>query len=934
MSSLMIPPEGTPPASVAVAILGRRGTDLSDTIAAVRSQVYETLRIIVVGGDANARHAATAFEVEWTASTGAVLDASRDASYLWFVTEGTQPRPDALGALVRESARLDAAIAGSKILDVANPDRLLSAGFATDVFETPYTGFDEDERDQGQYDVVRDVAAVGGHSTLVRADLARGLGGPDPAMPRLSGSVDFCQRARMRGARVVVVPSSEVLASDDSASIDRWRERAGRIRAMIKVYGPITLAWALPLAFLSGLAQSFLSLFLGRWRFFHWLRAWLWNLAKLPGTIRERRSARRGRVVGDGELFRYQIGGSVALKKVFTELSEAVRDRLPGEDRLSVEALGEELRRPSFVVGIVAFAFVFIATRSIWAVGLPAVGYSLPFSESGPAAMSAYAGGWNPAGLGSIEPLRPFIGFAGLVQVILFDDRRFAEFALVAGSWLMGIWGTVRLLRTWGVRAVAGTLAGVVLVAGAGAQAVAQDTAVGWAAALAFIPWTMRFALAPMAGSWLGRIGRVLAVAALLGFIAVLSPLGVLVPASLLLLWALLNLTDATAWRAVLVSVLGAVLAIPVLLPWLTIADLEQFATSGDAFWVIPTVTGTAAAVAAALTLIAAPHRLALLAGWGAIVVAIGAFLARSFGLGAGREVGSAGRTLVAIGLALIVGATFEAITRVREIGGWRRIVAGVSVAAAVFLVATVAVTLPGGRAGYPADEYRGAFAFTAARPGDPSASRILVVGAPGELPGDNRIIAGAAYRLVSAPMPASWETYLHEPLSGDEAFAGTLQSIIEGETNRAGGLLAPYGIRWIVILSDGERDTFAEAWRNVFAGQLDLVPLGGGLANTTFENEADHAVRAVSDSGTEWTRTGTGYEGKPEFGTGLEIRDNANARWGPGEWEQVSWANKASASAGWVGFDPIGDRRSLAIVAAGWMILLVGAAWAGRRFG
>ena len=185
-----------------------------------------------------------------------------------------------------------------------------------------------------------------------------------------------------------MVPSSEVLARDDWENIDRWRERGGRLRAMTKVYGPTTLLWALPMAFLSGLLQSILSLFLGRWRFFDWLRAWAWYLVKLPSTLGSRSVARRGRVVGDSELFRYQVTGSVGLKSDITQLSDRVRDRLPGEDRLSVEAIGSEIRRPSFVVGAVAFLFVLLATRSIWTVGLPAIGYSLPFPESGPSAIS------------------------------------------------------------------------------------------------------------------------------------------------------------------------------------------------------------------------------------------------------------------------------------------------------------------------------------------------------------------------------------------------------------------------------------------------------------------------------------------------------------------------------------------------------------------
>jgi GT2 family glycosyltransferase len=418
--------------------------------------------MIVVGGESDARRIATEHDAGWIANIGGAVEASIDASHLWILREGVEPRPDALGSLVHAATQLDASVAGSKVLDLDDPDRLLSVGFATDVFDSPYTGFDSDERDQGQYDVVRDVAAVAGQSVLLRLDLARGLGGPDRSMAAFSAAVDFCQRARLRGARIIVVPSSEVLARDDWGSIDRWRERGGRLRAMTKVYGSTTLLWALPVAFMSGFLQSFLSLFLGRWRFFDWLRAWAWYLMKLPSTLGARHVARRGRAVGDSELFRYQVTGSVALKSVVTQLSDRVRDRLPGEDRLSVEVIGSEIRRPAFVVGAVAFLFVLMATRSIWTTGLPAIGYSLPFAESGPSAVGAYAGGWNPAGLGSVEPLRPLIGLAGMIQTVLLDNRRLAEFVLTAGSWLLGIWGLVRLLRTWGVAAVAGTLAGVV----------------------------------------------------------------------------------------------------------------------------------------------------------------------------------------------------------------------------------------------------------------------------------------------------------------------------------------------------------------------------------------------------------------------------------------------------------------------------------------
>jgi GT2 family glycosyltransferase len=890
--------------------------------------------VIVVGGESDARRIAVEHDVGWIANIGGVVDASTDMSHLWIVGEGVVPRRDALGSLVDAAIRLDASVAGSKVLDIDDPDRLLSVGLATDVFDSPYTGFDDEERDQGQYDVVRDVAAVSGQSVLLRLDLARGLGGPDRSMAAYAAAVDFCQRARLRGARIIVAPSSEVLAADESPNLDRWRERGGRFRAMTKAYGPMTLVWSLPMAFFSGLLQSLLSLFLGRWRFFDWLKAWAWYLVKLPSTISARRAARRGRVVGDAELFRYQVGGSIALKKVIGELSDRIRQRLPGDDRLSVEAIGNDIRRPSFVVGAAAFVFVLIATRSIWTVGLPAVGFSLPFADSGIDAVSAYAGGWNPAGLGSVEPLRPLIGIAGALQTIVLDNRRLAEFVLTAGSWLLGIWGMVRLLRTWGIAAVAGTLAGVVFVAGTGAQALAQQTGVGMVFALGLIPWVMRFSLAPISGSWLARLGRIAGVTALAGIVAALAPLALLIAPLVLLVWALLNLTDRVAWRAFGVSTAAAVGSVPLLFPWLGAADLGRFMTDGEAYWAIPTATAVVAGVGLLAALLSAPRRLALVGGLGGITAVFGAFLARTSDWDLGREAESAGLALVTLGLALVVGPSFEAITRTDEVGGWRRLVAIVSVAASVFLVAVAAVTMVGGRAGFPGDVYRDAFTFSAARPGDPAMSRILVVGAPGSLPGEHRMVDGAAYRLVSAPMPESWETYLHDARIGDDALSGALEQITSGETKRAGELLATFGVRWIVVIRDGELDPYADAWSAAFVGQLDLVPLGGGLDNTTFENEAELAVRAVTTDGTPWSRAGTGYTSETGTLRNLIVRDNANARWGPGEWQQVDWTNGIRTIRQTVDFDPIGSRRSQAVAASVWLVALGGFAWVGRRFG
>jgi hypothetical protein len=56
---------------------------------------------------------------------------------------------------------VDAAVAGSKVVDAANPELLVSVGYATGVFDAPIPDF-SGELDQAQFDVIRDVASVSG----------------------------------------------------------------------------------------------------------------------------------------------------------------------------------------------------------------------------------------------------------------------------------------------------------------------------------------------------------------------------------------------------------------------------------------------------------------------------------------------------------------------------------------------------------------------------------------------------------------------------------------------------------------------------------------------------------------------------------------------------------------------------------------------------
>jgi hypothetical protein len=845
-------------------------------------------------------------------------------THLWFLYAGALPRPDALGALVGEAERADAAVAGSKLVHAEDPERLIAVGIATDVFDVPYLGLEEDEIDAGQYDVVRDVAAVAGVSMLIRRDLARGVGGPDPKMPPEAAAIDLCQRARLRGARVVVVPSSEVLFPVDQFRAESWREWAGRIRAMLKVYSLLTLVWAVPLRLLIGVVEVLVAPFLGRWALFDFVRAWAWNIWHLPSLVKERITARKGKAFGDAELFRFQMRGSAVLSGLGTEIGGRLRARLDRTDGLSIASIGSDLRQPAFVVGALTVAVSLLAVRSLWDAGWPAVGYSLPLPESANDAIGAYAGGWNPGGFGSVEPLPPLIGFAGLLQWVLFDSPELTAWMLSLFAIVSGIWGTIRLMRAWDIEVVAGWIAGIALVAGPAAQAIGDRTAIGHLLALGVLPWAIRIAVSRWPQSWIRRIGRVLSVGWVVGVLGLLAPPLIVVPVAVLVLRVLLKPNESAGWKALAVGLLGSIAAVPILLPWFAAQDLEVYLTAGSDYWTPGLVPLVAVGVAFVAGFLATRGRQLDAVLLGGVLVGGGAILSRAYDLGFGREVVVSGLAVVSLGTAFVIAGVLDSMSAA-DVHGWRRLIAGVGAVAVVAVVALTVIPLYEGRGGLPSDEYTEPLRFTSAADGDATSSRILLVGPEATIPGDSRVVRGAAYRVVSAPLPRLWEVNLPQATGVDVALETTLNGLIEGEESRAGAALAAFGIRWVVVTGP----TPLEA---VFDGQLDLVSLGGAK-RPTFLVDSENPVRAFASTGDQWLRSGTGYSGEATSGERVFVAETANARWGPGPWSQVGWGNEVAAAQGVAVFNPIESRRTQALVAAVvFLIYLVLSTLARRR--
>jgi hypothetical protein len=693
---------------------------------------------------------------------------------------------------------------------------------------------------------------------------------------------------------------------------------------MLKSYSPLTLLWSLPLAFLIGIVEGVARIPFGRFPLPGVVAAWLWNVVHLPSAIRQRFSVRRGREAGDEELFRYQVSGSARLRLLWDDILLRVRDRFP-EGVLSgfadaVEAGQQRVRHPAFFVAAIVALFAFVATREVWTEHLPIGGFALPPHDSATETLRAFAGGWNPAGLGSPEALRPDVGAVALMQLVTFGSGGVAIAIIVLGSFLAGSYGVGLLVRIWGIDSIAGYLAGTTLMAGPAMIAATGSSRWAVIPAFAALPYAVRAILRRrMPSSRLGRLGRNAAAVLFVGVVGVFTPAGIVVPIVAGILWAIVG--PRGGWPAVVRAVLVTAFALPLLMPWiLYLRPLEHLRAGDPAYWE-PGWLAVGAIGLAALGGIASHDRaISTVAGWGAGLVALGALVARSGGFGFGDETLIAGLLLSGLGVAAVTAAALEGVARRRAAGSRSWAVAGGALGSIALIMATMALAGPG-RAGLPEDDFTGLFDFAVGEEALPT--RVLLFGVDDDLPGASRSLDGLGYRVFVPPYPSSWEAHLGEERLGDRALHSLLDDLVQGRTRRGGAALADFGIGWIAF-------TEPSPLENVFEAQLDLVALRS-LDFPVFRNESVASL-AVSVDGDVWVPDGTGFTAPPGGSSGpVIVAANADFRWGPGDWSQADWANQVVTQGDEIEFAGHGQRRIAAIGALAWLLILLGVVAAAR---
>lgn len=858
--------------TVRVVVTAVADADLEAALASIRRQAYDhVVDVAVIGTGTDQLTGVTVVE----SLEDAIASTDSSVDYLWIVHADARPRPDALDSLVREVERHEAGLGASKLLRAGSKDELEEIGSATDVFGEPFSGLDRGEVDLQQYDVVREVSYVHSVSMLVRRDLARGLGGLDTLLPPSASGLDFSQRARLAGGRVIIVPSSEVYHQGKcSLTVHGWRERAGRMRSMWKAYRPLTLTWVIPLSFLVGLLDSVLNLLLLRWRpLTSYLATWGWNLFHLPSTWSARRMANSIRSVGDEELFRFQTSGSVRLRDIGIEVSGRALSVFDDDQALTRGA--KRVWSSSGFFGALVAVFILVAAgRGILLSGVPNVGYSFPF-EPPTYALQRILGGWNEAGLGSPAPVHPMIGWSALVSLIWFGTEGAARTLSTFGLGLVAIIGMGRLLGRWEIRGSGRYLAGLVAIAGPGTAALTGHGAWSALAAAAILPWALRAVFVhpsqDTAGKW-GPIGW----AVLIGWLlAALSPVLIVVPLLATFIWMMQGGQGARPAIALFAG-LGAIAAVSFV--------------SGDPGWITDSGRRLGAEVnlvwPGAILLGSTPffvgsgrrRRVAVLGS----LLSLGGLVLWGTGIG-GPGIEEAALVTASVGAAVVVGVSldrfsFKPLALLATAGGL------------VMLFWSVALML-GGNLGLPSGDVNEqlVFAERLAEPGQ--ATRVLYVSDDATLvPGEARPGPGYWYRLLDGAGTTSDEVWLPAERPGDELLDRRLTRITTGAELRPGDLLAEFSIGWIVI--DGPENRLDEA----LASQFDIVPVPFDSTVRIYENPIVSPL-AVADGGEVWDKVGIGYVGEPKVGR-VEISSNYTSSWIP-DGAQSSWHVSVDAGTG-----------------------------------
>ncbi len=878
-------PGGSAPGVVAAVVAAPISADLPEVLASLAAQDYPALQVVVLVASHDdgvvSGHRATVESILPGAHVRGVGDGGfaravnqilrlvdGDGGVFLLMHDDVALAPDAVRQMVEEMYRSNAGILGPKLVGWDDTRVLSSVGFDVDRFGEIDDGLEPFEIDQEQHDATGDKFALSSACVLARADLFRRLDGFEPSLRSGGESLDLCWRAHLAGARVVIVPAAVGRRRGDFASrIDGMVSEAEierqRLSTVASLSGGVRLLSSIPALLVLGVATALVALVRGRPNVaVARLTAPLTLLTGIGRIVARRRRIAAIRVVPDREVAELQVRGSVRLNRfrrgrtrsVEDTRSSSVRDRSP----------------LTIAVWSVLVFLVLVGGRQVLTDGVQPVGELLPFPESPLDMLRSHLSGWWDRGLGesTAQPtgslLVAVVGLLGFAQMGLVQTV--GLFASLVGGWV----GVRRLIP-----GRAGLVATVVYAAIPLPYAAIASGRLAVVVAYATVPWAVLFARRAAddsQSSFEHRLAHVARLTLLVAVAAAFSPAAALVALVVVVLVAVAGAIAGDPWRRALISSAAALVAftgIVVLhLPWsLNFLDADGWSivtggsnrTPGDrGLWGLMRFDVGPAALSGLILvvygsvlvglLIARSTR--LIGAFSAVVVSTVFLLAARAGDVGVAWLPEVGVLLAPVGFGLALGAgTLFASFHLDVRGGRfgvRQPLGLVALLALVIGVVPAAAVAVDGRWQQPSTTFVDQLDDLSVEPSADGDYRVLVIGDPELVPGADRFVGdGIAYTIVSAGRFDLDETWSSPGAVEDRVVGDVLASMADRSTARAGRLMAPFGIRYVVVpIVDRVRST-ADAPRPVPDGlidalreQLDLRAVYSPASMVVFENQ------------------------------------------------------------------------------------------------
>ena len=884
------------------------GPWFEEAVGSLVEQDYPNLSILVVDSasevevKARVGHAAPGAFVRrldenlgFGAAANEVLEVVDGAAFYLLCHDDVALAPDAVRLLVEEAYRSNAAVVGPKLVAWDDPRRLLMVGQGIDRIGYSVPLVEQGELDQAQHDAVRDVFTVPSPCLLVRADLFAEIGGFDEGIDHQLDDVSLCWRAQVAGARVIVAPAARVRhreAAGERPEVVGGRRHAARhrLRIVLSCYGPLGVLRAIPQLLVVQAAEVAYALLAGRREQVGAIvHGWTWNLRRLGELRAARRQVAGFRHVPDREVRRSMVSGSARLSQFVRGQIGRSEDRLSVLARSSREAAGS-IGTGTFrgVVGIWAAVAVvlLVGSRHLLTRGVPAIGELVLFTSSPLDLLREWGSGWRTAGLGSASPAPSAFGILAGLGTVFAGAMGLLRTVLTVGLLPLGAVLAYRLPAPTGLRHaqmacllvyVCNPLPYNALASGSWGGLALYATAPLLLGSLARASRVAPFGQGLQARSWRADV---LALAVVTALVAALLPAVVVVVVGMavaLSIGGLLVFSTHGSGRLVGVSIAAATLAVLLHLPWsldFLLPGTPLSALTGPAQPAQPSDLG------ALLRFQLGPLGSAPL-GWAVLVAAVlplligrgdrhawavrgWALAVGSFALAWAAQRGTFPVALppievllapAAVGLALATAmgvAAFEVDLPGYRFG-WRQ------VASAVAAVAVAVGTIPvlgaafDGRWSMPSGDHTRSLAFLDAE-NDEQPFRVLWIGDPRAMPlASWELDDGLGYATTDAGTPGIENLWV----GSDDGASGLLADAIDlarsGQTARLGRLLAPMGIRYVVVPERLAPAPFATEpfpipadLSSTLAAQLDLEPLDVPAGLTVFRNQAAAPTRAA----------------------------------------------------------------------------------------